>query len=290
MLLLSLTASAAYRSSQSAVSHHLTLSLGGGAALPGAKGELSLGYELSTKIFYAGIQAGADVEYGVTRLSPFTETFDRTTRDGDPIRYSYCYASFREKDAIYSVMLPIYFGFHLGRYAYVQAGAAVMLPFMAQYTSVASMYTSATFNKLPEDIVGGLPSYGYGLYPESEYTYSARPNILLNRLAVLPSLEAGVRLPLKGKLDCRVGAFVQYRADVLLQQSEPKQLVDLSKVDLSPTSQSQQNLQQNIVFHSLLTEVKDYQPSPLTHLFIGLRFTLRLNVGHEHHKCMCNDN
>lgn len=295
LLSMSLTA-ASYRTASRGVEHYLTASLGGGLSLSptttdhishpvGATASFGLSYELRYQRLLFGFGAGAEGLLTRDELSAFRDTYDRVTRDGDEVKYSYCYTLFGEKRRSLLLSVPIYFGAQLGRHTYVLAGASMQARLLGDYQTKASMYSEAEYSMLPGAISQNLPSFGYGIYPEKEYSYTAA-QAGLPRLAVSPMVEAGVRLPIKRRLDCRIGGFVQYR--LWLTKPSTEALIDLSAVDLSPFTQNQANLAEHIRYASMET-LPDVASTVWNNLLIGVRVTLRLNVTVPHKSCMCSE-
>lgn len=295
-LLSALTLSAQYRS-QTSVNHYLTLSLeGAGAfslgampesfhALPGVGGAAAVGYELSASRFIFGIGVGANILSSVNTHDPFTESYDRVTRDGDAVLYHYRYTSWREQHLTYQVRVPVYAGATIGRLGYLLAGATVGYTLGWRDNTTVRMSTAMESPLYPGLIENNLANYGYGIYPETDYA-SVVKNMPSMYLTVTPMVEGGVRLPLAQRLDARIGLWAGYHLPLSAAGGEKAgTLTDLSDVDISPLTQSQQNLAENIRFASLQTMMP---ASSLSRLMVGVRFTLRLQVSQPKHKCMCN--
>lgn len=293
-----IAAAASYSSSsQQSAQHYISVSLDGGIALgmkvgtalsqqPRAAAGASVNYELRYRSMLFGVGAGCGFSQTLSRMSDFRDTYDRVTRDNDSIRYHYDISSYQEKRTLLDVHLPIYLGATFAEYMYVLAGAAVGVDVFAQYEAQARMLTAADFPHTPGTVVGNIPNYGYGLYPESLYATKASmlPASLGARLSVAPTVELGAQIPLAGKLNLRVGVFAAYR---MMVSPEKKQeaLLDLSGVNLDPYTQSQENLRDNLRL-APLAHTSLLPSAGLNNILVGIRLTLQIGL-RSAQPCMC---
>lgn len=313
LLVLAVTARAQYYNSiTSQPQSYLTLTAGGGALLmmgnsdvlhtaPGATADFSFRYEVSKRSFFFNFGLGLDYHFTAPGMDAFTDVFQRQDRDGQPIEYRYCYSNYGEKQHTLFASLPIQFGFLLGKHVYIAAGVKASYSFIRQYQTTTDMYTEGLYPQLMEAVSRDVPSYGY--YPVAKYgtsgTYQNAP------LYLSPSFEAGVMLPLARRVDCRIGAYVEYALPIG-GSSPATALIDYSAVNLSPQTQSQEDLMQNLHFNSLSDAVltlpaktvgtEDIPAQTVTlademkhRLMVGLRVTFRFNVTPPKHDCMCLD-
>lgn len=301
-LLLSLSVVAAaesyHSSARGGVEHYLSLSLDGGMAISPAKTDLlsslpraeagaSVNYELQYRALLAGVGVGFGFEQTASRLTAYRDSYDRITRDGDAVRYHYDFTSFTETRSLMQVRVPVYIGATFAEYMYALAGATVGFNLTHDYQTRATMLTAADYSSLPGTISGNLPYYGYGIYPESPYATKASmlPSSATARLSLSPTVEIGARIPLMDKLALRVGLFAAY--ELMLSTEQPSEkLLDLSAVDLSPYTQSQSNLAENLRLAPLAHT--DLAPKGLlNNILVGLRVTLSWRVSSSRHACMC---
>ncbi|MBR1480909.1 MAG: hypothetical protein IJ609_03155 [Paludibacteraceae bacterium] len=284
---------------------YLTLSAGGGVhlqmgeserikAAPGAAAQAAFSYEVQTRRFFFNIGVGADWNMLSPELKEMTDSYLRADRDGRPIRYDYSYSDYRETQQAVYASVPIQFGFLLTDNIYLALGVKASYPLYTHYAVSTDLYTGGTYLQLIEAVQRNVPSYGF--YPEATYryegTYANAP------LYVTPGFEAGALLPIGKRVSCRIGAYCEYGIPVPLNERTPDlDLIDYSAVDLSPQTQSQQNLQDNLRFNSLSdshfnASVVDYGGTDaMQHvaqkLTVGVRCTFRFDVTPVVHTCMC---
>lgn len=306
-----LSSAAPYRSSGLGPQHNLSLSLDGGMAigtpqssnspitqLPRAAAGASLNYELQNRALMAGIGVGFGFIQTATRLSDYRDSYNRTTRDGDDILYHYVFTSYQETRTQLQVRVPIYIGAtflhsslstkHSALSMYALAGATLGVNVASDYHTQASMYTAAEYQHLPGVIVGNLPNYGYGIYPE--YNYQTKASTLSAsipaRMSVSPMVELGANIQFTDQIRLRIGLFAAYQWMVSPEQiSEP--LLDLTKVNLSPYTQSQSDLAENLRL-APLSHTPLLPGSGMNNLMVGLRITLQLRFKATP-ICMCTN-
>lgn len=293
------TSAATYNSSaQRAVQHHLSLSLDGGMTLCPARSSIvhtsigattgaSLNYELQRGYLLFGVGAGAGYQFSRSRLVDYCETYNRTIRGGQQVQYHYVFPSYRETRTLLQARVPLYIGATFAEYMYILGGATVGIDVLADYASEATMYTAMNVPNLPGTISQNIPNYGYGIYPES--AYESRGNILPSaiaaRVSIAPTFEIGAQIPLANQLKLRVGLYAAYQVKLFPSQAQ-NPLLDLSEVDLSPYTQSQQDLADHLRFYPL-SETSLATRELLNNLVIGLRVTLQLRFTPSRHDCMC---
>lgn len=276
------------------VSHWIGLSLDGveANALPGGEqirikagggGGGHLLYELRTGGFFFNIGVGADYIITNTALDTYTDAFGRVDRMGEPLTYRYNYSDYQEQQRQLRLLIPLQIGYQFGDLLYAGVGVSFRTkPLMNSVSANTRMYTQGEYERFIEPF-RDAPYYGF--WPEAEYEGTSTMYSATNELAV--EAELGVNIPLNvPKLRMRAGLFFGY--DLPLSKFDEREgmtLVDYSGVNTSAITQTQQNLQENIGFNSMLDTpiaVKEAQ-----RLRIGLRLTLLVDVTPKPKHCMC---
>lgn len=286
-----------HKSTDNRVNHYLTFSLAGGESnmftsvlegapkiedMPGGDGLFTFSYELRKGGFFIGLGAEADYDFTWQRVDSFMDRFDRQDRENEEIYYEYVYRDYRDRQHNLQLSVPIYFGYNIGRYAYVKAGAKLSLSLLTKHETTTQLATQGTYKRFIHTIKNA-PTYGY--YYEDTYSYSAPFDA--SALKISPLLEAGARIPIHSKskrLGMRIGAYAEYA--IPLSWNNKMQMVDYSSVIKNPFTQNQQNLRDNIVFNSILNS--SFQKKAFTQLTVGLRWTFLINVTPPDHVCMCD--
>lgn len=240
-------------------------------------------YELRTGGWFFNIGLGADYILTNTALATYTDAFGRVDRTGEALTYRYNYSDYAEQQRQVRLMIPLQVGYQFGDYAYVGIGASFRtMPLLNEIGTHTRMYTQGEYERFIEPF-RDAPYYGF--WPEAEYEGTSTMYSATNELAV--EAEVGVNIPLNvKKLRLRAGLFVGY--DLPLSHYEDREgmtLVDYSAVDKSPFTQTQEDLQANIRFNSMLDTpiaVKEAQ-----RLRVGLRLTLLVDVTPKPKHCMC---
>lgn len=240
-------------------------------------------YELRTGGWFFNIGLGADYILTNTALATYTDAFGRVDRTGEALTYRYNYSDYAEQQRQVRLMIPLQVGYQFGDYAYVGIGASFRTkPLLNEIRTHTRMYTQGEYERFIEPF-HDAPYYGF--WPEAEYSGTGTMYSATNEMAV--EAEVGVNIPLNvKKLRLRAGLFVGY--DLPLSHYEDREgmtLVDYSAVDKSPFTQTQEDIQANIRFNSMLDTpiaVKEAQ-----RLRIGLRLTLLVDVTPKPKHCMC---
>lgn len=286
-----------HKSTDGQVNHYLTFSVAGGETnmftsltedapaikdMPGADALFQLSYELRKRSFFVGLGIQADYDFTWQRVDTFSNLFERTDREYDPITYAYRYSDYRDRQHTLQLSVPLYVGANVGRYFYVLAGAKVSLAFVAEHKTTTLLSTDGTYHRFIHTIVD-VPSYGY--YYEDLYASVGAWEAPF--LKVSPMAEFGFRIPVKsksGRVGMRAGFYAEY--GIPLDWSNMLPMIDYRHVDDSPFTQSQDNLRENIVFNSVLNS--SFQKKAFNQLTVGLRWTLLINVTPPDHVCMCD--
>lgn len=280
------------QTSRQQVSHHLAFTGSGGADFAilthqiedyglsgkiGGTADLAVLYELQKGNFFFNIGAGGSFLQNSLKMDQYFETFERVDKEAEPIMYNYHYSDYHQRSRYIGLTVPVQFGYYFGN-VYVAAGARLTYGIWQQYKVNTQLMTDGTYIRF-FDFIQTLPSYGF--YEEDTYNYQKSGS--LSKMDLLVDVEAGYRVLKIKPLSLRIGLYVQY--GVLNQVKNDGGLVDLSAVDLSPLTQTQENLAANIAFRELersavLGGVR------LSNLNIGVRLTLSLNFK-KAVPCMC---
>lgn len=294
LLLAGLSVAAPRQYKSATVSHWVGLSLTGVEAnvLPssddiiikaGGGGGGHLLYELRTGGFFFNIGLGADYILTNTALASYTDAFGRVDRTGEAHTYRYNYSDYQEQQRQVRLLVPLQVGYQFGDYAYVGLGASLRTkPLLNEIGTHTRMYVQGEYERFIEPF-RDAPYYGF--WSEDEYSGTGTMRSATNEMAL--EAEVGVNIPLNAK-KVRMRAGVYFGYDLPLSQFEERdatQLVDYSAVNKSPYSQSQEDLQENIRFNSMLdTSLTDAE---VQRIRVGLRLTVLFDVTPKPKHCMC---
>ena len=300
-----------YNTVNSRCRHFLNLSVGAGVAENlsindfvsnkiGADGTFAFTYEIQKKFFFFNFGVGLDYMYTRQGFESFTDAYERQDLNGEDIEYRYKYFDYVDGQHTLFATAPIQFGFYLGTYCYLALGAKVGVPFYGSYNTRTNLQTEIEYIRFIEPITKDQPVPEYGVYPEMELKYKA-PREVLGNVNVAPTFEIGARLPisLKKKIDCRVGLYAEYHIPVVTKTNTYDLLV-YSSVDIDPATQNQENLENYMMFKSIVDArfnetVKDLGGKVMMsqasqYLTGGIRATFRFDVTIPPKYCLiCND-
>lgn len=270
--------------------HYVGLSLAGGEAntlplkasasvkpLLGGEGQAMFLYEAQGSRMFVQIGAGADYSLTQLRMSDLIESREATDITKEAHLYQYRYTSITERQRMFAPQVMAQLGFLPVENLYLALGVKVTLPLISDYASSARMATTGSYERWEADYIENRPQYGF--YPETEYGYSDKFSPV--KTYISPTLEIGGNWNLR-RTTLRAGLFADYGFRIGDKLSEP--VTDYSKVDISPSSQTQQNLSDNIRINSILNS--EYI-SDFSHLTIGIRFTVLFNVTTFKVPCHC---
>lgn len=249
----------------------------------GYGGSARLQYELRKKGWFFNIGVGADFVLTNTYMQTYTDAFARVDFTGEALYYRYNYSDYSEQQRQLRLIIPLQAGYQFGEWVYVGVGASFRLaPLLNQTATTTRMYTQGEYERFIEPI-RNAPQYGF--WSEAEYSGTGIVRSAGNEVAV--EAEVGVNIPMPVKwVSMRAGLYAGYDLPIgAYADRERTSLVDYSAVDIYPTSQSQENLQANIRFNSMLDAplaVKEAQ-----RLRVGLKLTLLFDVTPKPKNCMC---
>ena len=249
----------------------------------GADGQLHIGYELRQRNFVFGIGVGGDYDLTRQRIDSFADIYRRMDRESDPIDYVYEYTDYRDLQQSVSLSVPIYFGGYLTDELYLLAGVKFGMHLWNTHTVNTELETYGNYIQFIHTIHSD--EY-FGYYNRSHYAYtSAYP---APSIKVTPMLEVGYKIPMDPKqkrIEMRVGGYVEYGIPLSTANNLP--LVDISRTDINPNTQNQQNLKENIILNPAVAS--DWQDKGKSaNLQVGVRFTCLFNVTPPKKFCMCS--
>ena len=269
----------------------VTVGIGGGA-------QLSVNYELQKSGFFFQIGAGVDFTRTAASLKQYDGDTINTVFDiggyVDSVVYRYVYSDYREQHDQMRIVVPIRFGYLIGKWAYIGIGASYrsMPLIMNALTVNTRMYSQAEFiqaympNIHPEDDdLGHIWEDTYKVWIESDYAGKGR--VLSATHEVAAEAEIGMRFALTNKLQLRAALYAGYDIPIISfkKDNRLKTLGDYSKLDNNPLASDKDNLKNNLGFNSMLdTNILLRDPHRLR---AGLRLTLLFNVSSESEHCMC---
>lgn len=293
ILLIGLSVSLSAQSSRKNVSHHLSFTGSGGADFAllthqigdyGLKGkvggtaDLAVLYELQKGGFFFNIGVGGSFLQNSFKMDQYNESFERVDKEDEPVMYNYHYTDYKQRSRYIGITVPVQFGYVFSNNVYVAVGARLWYGAWQNYKVQTQLMTDGTYIRF-FDYIQTLASYGF--YEKDEYNYSKSGS--LSKLDLLVDAEVGYRLLNRKMFSLRVGLYVQY--GVLNQAKNDGGLVDLSGVDLSPLTQTKEDLAANIAFREM-ERSSVMSGARLSNLNVGVRVTLSLNF-RKAEPCVC---
>ena len=283
-----------YSVSSNRLTQHLAISLGGGEAnrirmktdeiknKAGGAASFALHYEMQYRSWMWGVGLEGSFQYLHDQVLPFSDSFERYDIDGEEVCYEYVYTAYNERNQIASLRIPIYLAKRFGN-VYTLLGVQLQIPVWSKYDVATDMYTQGTYPWSITPVVSeGINDFSsLGFYPQQNYTQT---NTYKENLHVAPFVEVGYEFFRTDKVNMRAGAYGMY-AIPMTSAAERISLADYSGIDTNPKTQSQANMEQNIVWNPLINTDK-YSSAP-HRLEVGVKLSILFNVTIEHHKCMC---
>ena len=278
--------------SQNALVHYLGLSIGGGECnnlgttrIPvshkvGGTAALAFHYEMQYRTWFWGV--GLEGRWQMlNNATAFTDSTWRVDIDGDSLNYQYVYNSFKERDMIANIGIPIYVGKQFSK-VYALVGLRIDIPIWAKYTFNTNMHTQGIYSWSISPIVSdGINDFSsLGFYPAKDYTCT---DTYQDQLYLTPFVELGYDFLHTENVNMRVGAYASYA--IPLSVSDKLPLADYSAIDSNPNTQNQQNMEQHIRWNSLMES--DIYSQRAYKLEVGLKLTMLFNVTVKNNKCMC---
>lgn len=256
-------------------------------------GQLAVTYELQKSGFFFQIGVGADYTITSCSLNRYDNDTFPSMYNGEPIIYQYVYSGWREQQNQLRVIVPIRFGYLIGKWMYVGIGASYRSkPLVINNISVATRMHSEIKNEqaqggiYPEDDEKGREFEDkHGFWIESDYTGKGR--VLSATHEIAAEAEIGVRFALTKKIQMRTALYAGYDIPLIPFKVDNRleTLGDYSRLDEAPRSSTKANLIENLGFHSILdTNILQRDPHRLR---AGLRITLLFNLSSEPERCMC---
>ena len=248
----------------------------------GADAQFHIGYELRQKNFFFGVGVGADYDLGRQHIDSLKDNYSRVDREGDPITYTYAYRDYNDRQMSANISIPVYVGGYLTDALYLLGGVKFGIHMWGIHYAQTEMETYGTYTEFIHTI--HHTDY-YGYYREAHYEYMAL--CPAPKFKVTPMVEIGYKIPLETKskrVEMRVGAYAEYGIPLSLQNDLP--MVDISRTDINPFTQNQNNMRTNIILNAPVTS--DWQVGgKSSNLQVGVRFTCLFNVTPPKRFCMC---
>lgn len=281
--------------SSSRPSSYLGLSIAGGEAnriatktspvnnQSGWVADISCYYEFHHRSWLWGIGLGLAFDNVNDTVATFTDSFLRNDIDGEMVDYQYVYTSYRERQRMMNVTIPIYVGVNIN-HIYAILGARIDIPMETRYDVDATMYTQGVYpwSITPVASKGINDFSSLGFYREQPYTYS---NEYEGYMHITPFAEVGYEFLTTSKINMRAGAYVAYAIPVI--KSEKVALADYSAVNTNPHTQTLENLKEKISWNPLALSDK-YTSLPYK-LEVGVKLSVQFNVTVRGGKCMCEE-
>lgn len=249
----------------------------------GGAANLSFRYELHTHHFIFGVGVESQYQYTNDTAAAFVDEFDRVDRTEETLKYDYVYNYYHNFAHNVRVTFPIYAGYESENYWYVLAGAKFSVSLLSNATVQTDMYTQGIYSWSIEPIrsIGPNDFTSYGFYPEQSYSYKENN---ADNWWVAATAEVGCTIPLNSKnVRMRAGIYADYAFRIGQINNNP--IVDYAAIDVNPTSQNLQNLQQNIVLHPIL--FSNRLQSMAHNIEIGVHWTVLFDVTTHRSPCRC---
>ena len=248
----------------------------------GGGGQATLLYEIHKGHFFFNIGVGADYMVTTSMMDNYSDEFNRVDYTGEAVVYRYVYSNYQEQQSQLRVVVPIQFGYRFGDWFYMGLGTAFRTqPLLNAFLTNTRMLTEGEYDRFVQPI-RNAPDYGY--WQENVYVGEGIVKSATHEMAL--ELELGARIPMKRGAQMRIGAFLGYDIPLLSYDKRPIiPLVDYSNIDTNPTTQSMENLAQNIRFNSLFDTSISKQD--VQRVRVGLRLTFIFNVTRTSMPCMC---
>ncbi len=270
--------------------HFLSLSFAGGEANTlcqnervkdqiGGAGQFAFAYEVLYRGLYFNVGVGVDYTLTGQHVFDFSDAFARVDKEGEALTYQYLYADYQEQQRTFSATIPVQIGYTVG-YFYAAVGAKLLIPITHTYASSTSMFTQGEYDRFIEPF-RDMPDYGF--YATDVYRYKGQSQAT-GLIKAAGTLEMGANIALRNsKSRVRVGAYAEYLLPI--GDINRVTLTDYSQVDISPLTQTQDNLRQNLKLNSWLDN--GLQTKLAHSLQVGLRLTLLFDVTPKRYPCRC---
>lgn len=270
--------------------HFVGLTLAGGEAnvfahqpsitihpLAGGAGQAMFVYEARANIVYIQAGAGVDYQFMRSRIGSFVEERNAVDITREQHIYQYRYSSLTEQQQLFNAQLMAQVGFLPTENIYLSLGLKMKFPLSRHYSSSANMLTAGKYERWAAEYIEDRPQFGF--YPETEYSYSGKFFSLKTWLT--PTIEIGGTWDI-GRTTLRGGIYADY--GFRLGDKFANNITNYANVNLNASSQSQENLHDNIRLNSILDS---HYLKTFSHLEVGLKFTVLFNVTTFRVPCHC---
>lgn len=309
----------------------------------GADANLGFSYEVRKGKFFFNIGLEADYDFSRFRIANFSDSLFLVMHNGNDSQhathsdnvqqalYELNFSDFQERDHEVMVALPVQFGWLFTNYIYGAIGVKFAMSQWNAYSAnsdiLTMMYTASGAQWAPIVDKTNIDNADselrhWGVYQMRGYHFDGNTQIVQQHkhsldyprlYYVSPTLEAGVRLPLRQRVNVRIGAYLEYALPIGWTGKQPH--VDYSYVStnsLLPIDQrniasaipdpsrpgysmpdtgggmSYMNLEANAIVNSMKNN--NFLVSPYNSISFGIRVTFNFNVTSTPHWCNCDNN
>lgn len=309
----------------------------------GADANVGISYELRKGKFFFNIGVEADYDFSRFRIANFRDSLFLVVHEGekalqtdDPnayrpadkpksVLYELEFRDFQERDHEVMIAVPVQFGWLFTNHIYGAIGVKFAMSQWNAYSANADIQTrmynanSSVYTPVHVEKEGDL--LHYGIYQVRGYHFDGTTQVVQQHKHTLdyprlyyvsPTLEAGVRLPLRERVNVRIGAYIEYALPIGWTGMQPH--VDYSFVSTNTTidpmhrdltsavpdavrpgysmpdtggGMSYKNLEANAIVNSMKNN--DFLRSPYNALTFGVRVTFNFNVTSTPHWCNCDN-
>lgn len=285
--------------------------------MAGMFAQIGIGSELAHKRLFYGMNVQLDFAH-TRQMADYHEDIrsgylDRSLGvDGSQaeVGYHYIYDYCREIQSHLNLCLQLYMGGNIGEHFYALGGVRLSSMAYGDHKVSVKMATRKVYSDIvlpeveePSDADGNYDMHmlstdhreAYGWITEQDKGINANPL----RLKLAPVLELGYRFSLRADelpKQMRIGVFAEWGIPLLKTDSRDVPLVDYSRIEsrksasgliLMPDNRDQ--LDSQLRLNSLLTSeyVSHASAFSLTHLMVGVRFTMLLRTSSSSSSCHC---
>lgn len=309
----------------------------------GADANVGFSYEVRKGKFFFNIGVEADYDFSRFRIASFRDSLFLVMHNGpgylnamhsnkmQNVLYELEFTDFQERDHEVMVALPVQFGWLFTNNIYGAVGVKVSMSQWNAYSANSDirtmMYTMKGSKWIPivvnsVNINNADPQLQHwGVYQMRGYHFDGTTQVIQEHkhsldyprlYYVSPTLEAGVRLPLRSRVNVRIGAYLEYALPIGWTGTQPH--VDYSYVSTNTAlsvhlrntesaipdvvrpgystpdtggGMSYMNLEANAIVNSMKNN--DFLRSPYNALTFGVRVTFNFNVTSTPHWCNCEN-
>lgn len=278
-----------YYAASRQLQHYIGFSIGGGEANNflknpdfdtkiGGAGNAMFHYELWKQNFFFSLGLGADFQHTQMAAEAFMDTRVGMDMENEQLTYQYRFTNYLEKNDALLVAAQVMCGYKVANNIYLALGAKIKAPVWANYSTTTDLQVTGQYDRWAAEFIANRPAYGF--YEKD--VYASNGKVASMNALVAPTIEIGGVVPVGKKSMLRAGLYADY--GFAIGNHPTKQLIDYSKVNLNPLSQSQADLKQNILLRSVFDS---NVAGAYSNLEIGLRVVFLFDVTVHHEPCHC---